>query len=156
MEAFFPFSKAVCCRKIEIKNEVIQIKPNLNQIFNEKLIVDWNSIDEYPHFEEYEQLGIEFDEEVYNLFEKKQFGLPTVKDKLFGWPYWVQSVECPFDRKTEIQMELLFQLASEDNLPYMFGDDGIGHLTQSPDNKDELVLDGLAHSKVMSRLKILN
>jgi len=32
----------------------------------------------------------------------------------------------------------LFQLASENNLPYMFGDAGIGHLTQSPENKEEL------------------
>ncbi|MFK7971974.1 MAG: DUF1963 domain-containing protein, partial [Bacteroidia bacterium] len=59
-------------------------------------------------------------------------------DKLFGWPYWVQSQEYPFDRKTESRMELLFQFDSEVNLPFMFGDAGIGHLTQSPDNKDEL------------------
>lgn len=64
--------------------------------------------------------------------------MPIAKDKLYGWPYWIQSVEYPFDRKTESQMQLLFQFDSEDNLPYMFGDAGIGHLTQSPDNDKEL------------------
>ncbi|GJM64250.1 DUF1963 domain-containing protein [Persicobacter diffluens] len=138
LEAFFPFSKAVCCRKIDIAGESIQIKPDIQEIFNEKVIVGWNPVDDYPHFEEYEQLGIEIDDDIYELMEEKEIGLPIEKDKLFGWPYWVQSVEYPFDRKTETQMELLFQLDSEDNLPYMFGDAGIGHLTQSPDNKEEL------------------
>lgn len=138
LEAFFPFSKAVCCRKIDITEESSQIEPNLQEVFSEKVIVGWNPVDDYPHFEEYEQLGIEIDDDIYELMEEKEIGLPIEKDKLFGWPYWVQSVEYPFDRKTETQMELLFQLDSEDNLPYMFGDAGIGHLTQSPDNKDEL------------------
>ena len=29
-------------------------------------------------------------------------------------------------------MRLVFQLDSEDNLPFMFGDLGIGHITQCP------------------------
>lgn len=138
LEAFFPFSKAVNCRKIDINGESSLIKPDLQEVFSEKVIIDWNPVDDYPHFEEHEQLGIELDDDIYELMEEKEIGLPIEKDKLFGWPYWVQSVEYPFDRKTETQMELLFQLDSEDNLPYMFGDAGIGHLTQSPDNKDEL------------------
>ncbi len=34
-------------------------------------------------------------------------------------------------------MELLLQLDSERNLPYIYGDSSIGHITISPDNKDE-------------------
>lgn len=113
LEAFFPFSKAVCCRKIDITEESSQIEPNLQEVFSEKVIVGWNPVDDYPHFEEYEQLGIEIDDDIYELMEEKEIGLPIEKDKLFGWPYWVQSVEYPFDRKTETQMELLFQLDSE-------------------------------------------
>ena len=140
MEAFFPFSKSVECRIIETESESVQIEPNLDELFEEKLITRWTSKDDYPHFEEYHQLGIELEleDDVYELMEEREIGLPIEQDKLYGWPYWVQSVEYPFDRKTETQMELLFQLGSEDNLPYMFGDAGIGHLTQSPDNKEEL------------------
>ena len=140
MEAFFPFSKSVECRIIETNSESAQIEPNINELFEEKLITGWTPKDDFPHFEEYDQLGIEFEleDDVYELMEEREIGLPIEQDKLFGWPYWVQSVEYPFDRKTETQMQLLFQLASEDNLPYMFGDAGIGHLTQSPDNREEL------------------
>lgn len=140
LEAFFPFSKAVNCRKITTEEESAQIIPVLDEIFDEKIIVDWTAIDDYPHFEEYEFLGIdvEMDDDIYALMDDRQVGMPVERDKLFGWPYWIQSVEYPFDRKTQSKMELLFQFDSEDNLPHMFGDAGIGHLTQSPDNKEEL------------------
>jgi uncharacterized protein YwqG len=59
-------------------------------------------------------------------------------DKLFGYPFWVQSVEYPQDSNTGETMQLLFQIDSDDNLPYMFGDMGIGHLTQSPSNAEVL------------------
>ncbi len=140
LEAFFPFSEAVSCKRIEVEGNSQKTEPFIDEIFSEKIIIGWTPVDDYPHFEEYEQLGINLDleDEVYELMDERQIGLPIEKDKLFGWPYWVQSVEYPYDRKTQNQMELLFQFDSEDNLPYMFGDGGIGHLTQSPDNEDEL------------------
>ncbi len=140
MEAYIPFSKSVECRKIESNGESFIIEPNIDEIFEEKVIADWQVKDDYPHYEEYAKLGIEleYDGDVYDLMAEREKGLPIQGDKLFGWPYWVQSVEYPFDRKTKTEMGLLFQLDSEVNLPFMFGDVGIGHLTQSPDNKNEL------------------
>lgn len=140
MAAFFPFGKSVNCRKIEINSEPNEVNPIIDRTFEEKIIVDWETVDDYPHFEEYSKLGIELDldDDVYELMEQREIGIPIEKDKLYGWPYWVQSVEYPRDRKTGTVMELLFQLVSEDNLPYMFGDAGIGHLTESPDNQNEL------------------
>jgi hypothetical protein len=35
-------------------------------------------------------------------------------------------------------MQMVFQINSEGNLPYMFGDSGRGHITQCPQHKDEL------------------
>jgi hypothetical protein len=35
-------------------------------------------------------------------------------------------------------MHLLFQIDSEDNLPYMFGDAGCGHITQCPKHPHRL------------------
>jgi len=72
------------------------------------------------------------------VLETSETGIPIVGDKLYGWPHWIQSVEYPFDRKTGSRMELLFQIDSNVNLAHMFGDVGIGHLTQSKDNPDEL------------------
>lgn len=59
-------------------------------------------------------------------------------DKLTGWPDWRQGVEYPACRACGGRMQLVFQLDSEDNLPYMFGRSGCGHLTQCPEHKDQL------------------
>ena len=140
LEAYLPFSKAVKCRNIKIQGESASTEPVIDEIFDEKLIVDWTIENDYPHFEEYEKLGIKLNlfDEVYELMEERKIGLPLEKDKLFGWPYWIQAEEYPYDRKTGERMDLIFQLDSEDNLPYMFGDSGIGHLTKSPSDKNEL------------------
>lgn len=140
LEAFFHFSKATVCRKINIENNSTEIEPNNITIFKEKRIVDWQPKDDYPHFEDYaiHDLLINLDEDIYDLLDERQAGQTIVDDKLFGWPYWVQGEEYPFDRKTNSQMELVFQIGESEHIPYMFGDAGIGHLTQSPDNDEEL------------------
>ncbi|MEL7001305.1 MAG: YwqG family protein [Bacteroidota bacterium] len=139
MDAYLPFSKSVVCRKIDVSGKSAIIKPTGIDIFEEKEIVNWEPKDDYPHFEEYYNLGIETEitDELYDLLEEANIG-PLTGEKLFGWPHWIQGKENPSDRNTSTEMELLFQLDSEINLPYMFGDMGIGHLTQSPDNSEEL------------------
>lgn len=138
LKAFFPFSSAVVCRRITVNGPSAIIQPVIDTIFPEKVITGWEPKDDYPHVEEYESLGLEINEEVLEIMEARGLGLTIDEDKLFGWPYWIQGVEYPSDRATNRPMELLFQLDSEDNLPYMFGDSGVGHLTQSPDNKEEM------------------
>ncbi len=49
LEAFFPFSKSVECREIEVNEESASIKPKIDNLFNKKLIVGWNAKDDYPH-----------------------------------------------------------------------------------------------------------
>lgn len=143
LESWEAFSEAVVCRIIEINGESAQIEPTIDEIFDENLIKGWQVEDDYPSSEEYENLGIdcEYDElfeEVVELMDQREIGLPISGDKLFGWPNWIQGEEYPNDRKTNTRMTYLFQIDSECNLPYMFGDSGIAHLSQSPDNKDEL------------------
>ena len=57
-------------------------------------------------------------------------------DKLAGWPNWVQGVEYPRCPRCGRRMIIVFQVASEDNIPFMFGDVGRGHITQCPDYKE--------------------
>lgn len=139
LEAYFPFSKAVVCRRVETSGKSASVKPKATQIFEEKEIIGWDAKDDYPHFEEYASLGInlDIDDRLFDLIDQHHLR-PLSGDKLFGWPYWVQGKENPADRTTGTEMELLFQLDSEVNLPFMFGDMGVGHVTQSPDNEDEL------------------
>lgn len=51
------------------------------------------------------------------------------KDKLLGWPAWIQGIEYPVCPHCKNKMTYVFQIDSNDNLPYMFGDVGCGHIT---------------------------
>jgi uncharacterized protein YwqG len=57
-------------------------------------------------------------------------------DKLGGWPSWVQGPEYPNCARCMRGMDLVFQVDSNDNLPFMFGDAGCGHITQCAEHKD--------------------
>mgnify|MGYP000625090530 CR=1 FL=1 len=140
LEAYLPFSKSVCCRKIEIGKPSSLIKPTIDEVYEEKEITGWTAKDDYPINEEWDSLGFDYEisEELFDYLDEHEIGQTIQGDKLFGWPFWVQGEEYPNDRRTNAQMELFFQIDSEVNIPYMFGDSGIAHLTQSPDNPSEL------------------
>jgi len=144
--AYDHFAKSVVCRRLAIgsKQSVI-VNPLLSEVFPEKKIVGWSPVDDYPSYDELEELGIDIDIDAYEVLYDTEKGLPVSGDKLFGWPYWVQNVEYPYDRETGSRMELLFQIDSEVNLPYMFGDVGVGHLTVSKDDPNELAFGWACH-----------
>lgn len=56
------------------------------------------------------------------------------QDKLGGWPRWIQGAEYPTCPTCQNSMRVVFQIDSEDHIPYMFGDSGIGHITQCPEH----------------------
>ncbi|GAA4343053.1 DUF1963 domain-containing protein [Flaviaesturariibacter amylovorans] len=144
--AYEPFSKSVVARRIDVGGPSAATEPDLDEVFPERRITGWTAADDYPHYEEHEALGLMIDDDDYEVLESEvEKGVPLAGDKLYGWPLWVQSEEYPYDRQTGKRMELLFQIDSEVNLPYMFGDSGIGHLTVSPDNDGELAFAWACH-----------
>lgn len=135
-EAFFPFSESVLVRIVESESEVSNVGSAPENSFPPKLITGWEEIVDYPGWEEAETLGVEFEEGDWDqLFES---GFPQGGDKLAGYPMWVQSIEYPDCPVCGEQMRLVFQIDSEDNLPYMFGDVGCGHITQCENHKSQL------------------
>jgi len=143
LQPYNPFSKATSCRKIEIKSKgtSTRIKFQADKIFDEKIVIGWDAKDDYPDLYELEENGVDFnfkrwDGLGYNydrILAKK--GIESVlAPKLFGWPFWLQSIKYPKDRRTGNNMEFLFQL------DYLA--DGIGHIFQSPDNDNELAFSG--------------
>ena len=58
--------------------------------------------------------------------------LPVPGDKWLGWPAWIQSPWYPNCPECDRPMQFLMQIASECNLPYMFGDAGNGYLMVCP------------------------
>ncbi|MBV9774390.1 MAG: DUF1963 domain-containing protein [Gemmatimonadetes bacterium] len=105
-------------------------------MFPPRRIVGWTESPDYPNWEELDELGIELGDEEADALHEQDF--PRDGEKLLGWPAWVQSVEYPACPECSGQMELLFQIDSEHNLPYMFGDVGTGHITQCPVHRHQL------------------
>lgn len=139
-EAFFPFSKSTLVRVVNYDVESIA-SPDVSPVkdaFPEKEIVGWISKEDYPNWEELENLGVTLSDEQSELLCELEY--PRPKDKLLGWPYWVQGVEYPDCPECGKNMRFVFQIDSEDNLPYMFGDVGCSHITQCEDHKDKLAI----------------
>lgn len=137
-EAFFPFSKSVIVRYIaEIDNDKAIKDISLPEdSFPVKTIVKWNMVDDYPNWEELREMGFSLNDEEENELEKLE--VPHAGDKLGGWPYWIQGIEYPRCPICNEKMRLIFQIDSEKNIPYMFGDTGCGHITQCKNHKDQM------------------
>jgi uncharacterized protein YwqG len=123
--------------------------------FPPKTIVGWDRVDDSPNGQDHDQFGLDyrydfalgtvdvFCNEPKLAFEnQKSSGLAEAissalpGDKLAGWPCWIQHAEYPKCPHCRRRMDLVFQIDSNDNLPYMFGDSGCGHITQCPEHKD--------------------
>lgn len=135
-EAFFPFSKSVVARLIKIQNQNVtasNVKPE--NPFPPKRIIGWNELEDYVGYVEGKEMGIELDDDDWDIINEE---FPRTKDKLSGWACWIQGLEYPNCRICSETMRFVFQLDSDVNLPFEFGDLGIGHLTQCPIHKEEL------------------
>lgn len=119
-----------------------------------KTVRDWKRQPDHPHPPEHEELGITYTFDFKRNVVRVECpsdgvtldGLPTSApedlstalpgDKLAGWPAWVQGVEYPTCPRCGRVMQLIFQVDSDDNIPFMFGDVGTGHVTQCPVHTD--------------------
>jgi len=84
---------------------------------------------------ECEELGLVF-EDIRDRNLAENIANSELGDKLGGWPAWIQNVEYPECPRCGKRMVLVFQVDSEDNIPFMFGDAGCGHITQCPQHKE--------------------
>jgi uncharacterized protein YwqG len=147
---WLPFSKNCVLRILRPKGPGKNLKiPPIDRYFPAKRIIGWKRIDDYPGLEVMDELGVEIANETYDRIFKEDsksvWPSPDQKDKLGGWPFWCQSPEYPQCPKCGKIMRLLFQLDSEDNLPYMFGDVGTGHITQCEDHLDIVAFGWACH-----------
>lgn len=99
-------------------------------------IVGWQRYEQRPTADEWDGEGLpdEAEEPPQPWEDQRGYGC----DKLGGWPTWVQGAEdmpCPTCQRP---MRLLFQLASEQGLDYMFGDVGTAYLVYCSHHADQL------------------
>jgi uncharacterized protein YwqG len=136
-ESYFPFTPAQFVRLVipEGKGQKVEV-PEIEGYLKPKVIVGWEEKVDYPGWEEREEVGVELtDEDDDAIYDME---IVYAGDKLGGWPYWVQGVEYPECPECGKTMRLIFQLGSNDNLDYQWGDMGVGHITQCEDHNDKL------------------
>lgn len=156
-ETWAPFSGAHVVRLLAGPGDVASPPPGVPP-FPARAIRGWSELIDYPDTPEQEELGLVYD---YDFTRKRvsascpeldialpelDFGLGVAEaisvaeegDKLGGWPMWIQGVEYPKCPQCQRRMQLVLQVDSEDNLPFMFGDAGCGHITQCPDHPEVL------------------
>lgn len=137
-DGFMPFSSSSVARLVPLSEPVTGV--TVAESFPAKTIIGWELVEDYPHWDDWEDVGLDLtiDEGVVLEQESDEEISPSDQDKLGGWPHWIQGAEYPDCPDCGRQMQLLMQLASEDHLPYMFGDMGIGHITQCPQHPEVL------------------
>jgi uncharacterized protein YwqG len=130
------------------------IAQQLELCYPEKSIIGWNQFYDLPQACEHDELGLrytyDFDAGTLRLdcpevnldvtYPMKSCPAEDIAgsefgDKLAGWPFWVQGVEYPHCPQCGSRMDHIFQVDSENNVPFMFGDAGCGHITQCPTHK---------------------
>jgi uncharacterized protein YwqG len=105
--------------------------PDVESPFQALRVTSWRDIDDYPDWQELADLR---DGAPYDHFE----GFPIVGEKLGGWPAWVQGPEYPSCPQCGARMEVVLQIDSEQSIAIMWGDVGIGHVTQCPNDPEVL------------------
>jgi uncharacterized protein YwqG len=150
-----PFSQGKLARIVKAAKRATPPEVPIDKgYFPAKRITGWTVFDDYPGPQEHGECGLKIDYDFSKntarvecaslglVFENQPTSVPeaisTAKggDKLGGWPHWIQGVEYPECPTCGARMELVFQLDSKKNLPFMFGDVGCGHVTQCPKHKD--------------------
>jgi len=131
--------------------------PDGHEPFPKNTIQSWEKISDFPDPEDYTENGLDWQYDFDNSkvriscpslnidltdipmdeVEAEDISLAQGGDKLGGWPSWVQGAEWVICRECGKRMEMLFQLDSEVNVPYMWGDCGVGHISRCLDHPDE-------------------
>lgn len=125
--------------------------PGLGAALPPSAILGWERFDDVPDPEDHEPTGLsatyDFTLRTVTLrcpevgldatLDLDDLGVEDIAqaaegDKLAGWPSWVQARDYPDCPRCGETMQVVFQVASEDHVPFMFGDTGIGHVTQCP------------------------
>lgn len=139
-EAWEPFAKTYLLRIVQPDNNTPNLEISVPEdSFPAKLIVGWEEIDDYPNLgDEDPELtqGITIENEERDLFYEN---LISSGDKLAGWPQWIQYYQYPNCPTCNQPMnQFVFEIDSEDNIPYMWGDVGIGYMIQCSTHKEQL------------------
>ena len=152
-----PFNDAVSCVRIiqPCGHPILSSVPQEAGYFPAQTILEWEAFYDNPDPEEHEMLGLTYSydwdtrtihitceapevhlEGLRDLSLPEEIAISASGDKLGGWPHWIQNRDFPVCPRCGQEMSFVLQIDSHDHLPYMFGDMGLGTLTQCPNHKE--------------------
>lgn len=100
--------------------------------FPERAILDWKQVVDRPFREAGPKPHHRYPVKLPEHADEIAFRLNVKEDKLGGWASWVQDPHYPKERGGDLELDrLLFQLNSEQHVPVMLGDNGVGYVLQS-------------------------
>lgn len=135
---FEPFSNAALVRVLPDHAQLQQSDERPELLLKSRWVTNWLELPDYPEPGDTPAPEMDLDElEIEALFES---GYPRQGDKLLGWPYWIQDPERPSCPECELPMTTLFQLDSNGNLDYMWGDGGVAHMFWCPHHPHAMAL----------------
>ncbi len=130
-DGWAPYSRVHCARRVDL--HAAGALATAGRSVRAKAITGWREVEDLPHWDDAPTpIPIEL-EPAYEQAER-----PVAGDKLGGWPAWVQGPEYPSCKLCSAKMRVLFQVDSEYNLDWMWGDMGCAHLSVCPDHPDQL------------------
>ncbi|RUR87009.1 DUF1963 domain-containing protein [Chlorogloeopsis fritschii PCC 9212] len=140
-DGWSPFSPCQLVRIVQPNHQPTEYEiPEMEGLFPAKLIVGWKEVSDYPNWLEIDEFKIPLEKDEEDILDDilmEEFHQGG--DKLAGWPDWVQVPEypkCPIC--SQPMNQLVFQLESADNIPYTWGDAGVGYILQCPQHKEEV------------------
>lgn len=154
--AWEPFSNVASVVRVVPRHALAPARhPATTPGFPALAIETWERFEDAPHPQDHAAAGLlstyDFEARTVTLrcpsvgldatislddLEVEDIAVAADKDKLSGWPCWIQGNEQPACPTCGEAMQLLFQVSSEDHVPFMFGDAGIGHITICPTHPD--------------------
>ncbi len=147
-DAFSPFGRFLAARVRPIAPQAPQtVTEDLSPTaFAPSRIAGWSEITDLPSPEEpARNTGVVLAAEqidaytaAHDALERRGEVLTRAGDKLLGWPVWVQGyapVPCPDCGE---EMVVLAQIASNDSLPFVFGDAGVAQITRCERHPDRV------------------
>ena len=135
LESYAPFGRGTRARFVPDGEGALGVPQSVEPLAPHR-IDGWTPADDYPHYEDQEELGVELDDDAFDAVSDA--GFPRDGDKWLGWPAWIQGAELPDCPRCGRQLAFLLQIDSNAHVDYMFGDCGTGHLSGCPDHPDEL------------------
>jgi uncharacterized protein YwqG len=113
------------------------VPASLQTYFPTKIITGWSEFEDFPSPEEEAALP-EMSDDDYDTYYVSEPYLNADGDKLCGWPNWIQGEEYPDCPECGRKMQMVFQLDSWPEAHWMWGDAGVGHITQCPEHRSLL------------------